>query len=579
MSILTQPKVDDDREAFAPYNFIPLPEMVLTVDVKDLPDQGIFDANLHTGYLDCELTTASPMFIRAGLTPDQVKEKKESKDLPVFFYLNSENQPVIPGSSLRGMLRTLVEIVTFSKIGAVSKTPLVYRSVGGKTNHDESYRLQMLQSDNKVYKAGETKLYTPLIKGGYMVQLGARDWAIRPAKMIGGTTYAHIGRTNLGLSKLTKIKNCKNAYEIFIKTGTYQYQDVKEGFLKVKFAKVIESDASLRPGLRPATLAISGDMYSKKSEAVIYEPDSAAPLFHLSDEQIDNYVLQKSKEQEDLLGKEGALNHGQPVFYLLDDKTNQVIFFGHARMFRVPYRHSPLDYVPEYAKPAEEPSNLDIVDFAEAIFGYTRNITKAEGDKIPQKFHAYAGRVSCTDGILETGQTDIWLSEDPITPKVLASPKPTTFQHYLVQPEPNYYPSGKSKPDTKLLDYDSNPNQGAVIRGHKFYWHKGAVQAKDIVLQGKSKDTVLTKIHPLKAGVTFKFQVRFENLTDMELGALIWIFNIAADENMRLKLGMGKPLGLGAAQVCARLFISRTAERYTNLLDEQNWSGLPKENL
>lgn len=574
MTFLDQPNVDDNREARAPYNFIPLPEVVLTVPVDDLPDQGIYDPQLHTGHIECELTTSSPVYVRGGLKPEQAKAGKEAKDLPGFFYLDDEKQPVIPGSSLRGMLRTLVEIVTFSKIGAVSKTPLVYRSVGGTTNHDENYRFRMLRSDNKEYKAGDTKIYTPLIRGGYMVRLGARDWAIRPAKSIDGTTYAHIGLSKFDTKKLSRLANCENAYMIFIKAGPYQYQDVKEGFLKVKFAKVTDNDSQMRPGLRLATLAISGRMFSKKSEAVVYEADENAALLTLTDEQIDNYVLQRSKEQENLLGKEGALNDGQPVFYLFDEIKKEVIFFGHARMFRVPYQHSPFDYVPEYAQPADEPSNPEVVDFAEAMFGYTRKVMDAK----KQKQRAYAGRVALTDARLEEKQTDLWLSADAIVPKVLGSPKPTTFQHYMVQPEPNYYPSGKPKPDTRLVDYDLTPSNQGVIRGHKFYWHKGAVSMDDIVQQGKSKDTVLTKIRPLKAGVRFKFQVRFENLTDEELGALMWIFDVSGREKIRLKIGMGKPLGLGAVQVTARLFLSPIANRYASLLDKKEWSGVPVAN-
>jgi len=579
MTNLTQPKVNDDREALAPYNFIPLPEQVVTIDVTDLPDQGVYDPELHTGYLDCELTTSSPIFIRAGLTIEQAKAGKESKELPEFFYLNDKKQPVIPGSSLRGMLRTLVEIITFSKIGAVSKNPLVYRSVGGTTNHDENYRFRMLQSDNKEYKPGDTKLHTPLIRGGYMIRQGARDWAIQPAKVINGTTYAHIGMTRFDIKDLKKIKNCKNAYDIFIKTGPYQYQEVKGGFLKVKFAKVIDNDDSMRPGLRPASLAISGRMFSKKSEAVVYEKDENAPLLSLSDEQIDDYILQRSKEQEELLGKDGVLNDGQPVFYLYDDRKAKVIFFGHARMFRVPYQHSPFGYVPEYAQPADEPLNPEVVDFAEAMFGYTRKIKDdPNGNGKKQKQRAYAGRVFCTDAVLKDGQTDLWLSSDPIVPKVLASPKPTTFQHYMVQPEPNYYPSEKPRPDTRLLDYDTPLDGQTTIRGHKFYWHKGSVGLNDIVQQSKSKDTVLTKIHPLKEGVTFNFQVHFENLTDTELGALVWISNIAADNNIRLKIGMGKPLGLGAVQMSARLYCDNRAERYSTLMSATVWGGVPREN-
>jgi CRISPR-associated protein (TIGR03986 family) len=577
MTIPVQPKVADNHEARAPYNFIPLPEKVVTIPVDDLPDQGVYDADLHTGYIDCELTTSSPVFVRAGLTPEQAAAKKESKELPGFFYLNDENQPVIPGSSLRGMLRTLVEIVTFSKIGAVSKTPLVYRSVGGTTNHDAHYRDMMMRLDREEKVGKNTKFYTPLIRGGYMVQKGPRDWEIQPAKEVGGVTYAHIGIDEDKFRKLKRLKDCQNASEIFVQVGPYQYQDVRGGFLKIKFAKVLDSDSAPRPGLRPAVLARSGWMNSKRSDAVIFERDDAASPFPLTDEQIDAYREQVSKEQESLLGKGGVLHHGQPVFYL--EKDGKVVFFGHTRMFRVPYPHSPFDFVPDYARPEDEPKNPDLVDFAEAIFGYTRKVNDGK-----QKQRAYAGRVSCTDAGLSDGQNDIWLSSSPVTPKILSGPKPTTFQHYLVQEEPNFYEvgqtkGGETKYETRLRDYGSPTPAEAVIRGNKFYWHKGPVGMEDIREKGeiKGKDTQHTQIRPLKAGTGFHFKVHFENLTDEELGALLWIFNIAADENIRLKIGMGKPLGMGAIQIQSRLFTFESSERYASLLVNQSWAGAPRE--
>lgn len=578
MTIPVQPKVDENRTARAPYNFIPLPEKVVTVRVDELPDQGVYDPDLHSGYIECELTTSSPVYVRAGLTPEQAKAGKESKDLPDFFYLNDKNQPVIPGSSLRGMLRTLVEIVTFSKIGSVSKTPLVYRSVGGTTNHDAHYRDMMMRLDREETVGKNTKFYTPLIRGGYMVKTGPNDWAIRPAKVIGGTTYAHISINEEKFRKLRRVRNCQNAYEIYIRTGPYQYQDVRGGFLKIKFAKVTDSDSESRDGLRPATLARSGWMNSKKSEAVVYEADANAPLLELSDEQVTAYIEQVSKEQEKLLGKNGVLHDGQPVFYI--EKDGKVVFFGHTRMFRMPYPNSPFDYVPEYARTDEQPKEPGLVDFAEAMFGYTRKFEKGS-----QRQRAYAGRVFCGDAELIEGQKDIWLSATSVTPKILSGPKPTTFQHYLVQPEPNLFEVGKTrdgapKTEARLRDYASPTPDETVIRGHKFYWHKGQVGLDEIgeKTPPKDGDTQHTQIRPLKAGVSFKFQVRFENLSDEELGALLFVLEVlGSDEHMRLKIGMGKPLGMGAIQIKSQLHISNSMERYASLINEQGWSGHPRK--
>jgi CRISPR-associated protein (TIGR03986 family) len=568
MEIPVQPKVDENRSALAPYNFIPLPEKVITISVDDLPDQGIYDTNLHTGYLDCTLTTSSPVYVRAGLRPEEANANKESKDQPDFFYLNDKDQPVIPGSSLRGMLRTLVEIVTFSKISAVSKSPLVYRSVGGTTNHDENYRKMMMHLDHEEKSGKNTKFYTPLMKGGYMVQIGPKDWAIQPAKTIDGTTYAHIGIDEEKFHRLKRIPNCQNAFEIYIQTGPYQYQDVREGFLKIKFSKVTASGPASRPGLRSATLSRSGKMMSKKSEAVVYERDEKAAFLVLSDEKVTAYQEQISKEQEKLLGKYGALNDGQPVFYL--EKEGKVVFFGHARMFRVPYPHSPFDYVPEYARTEDEPKDATLVDMAEAIFGYTRKVKDGF-----QKQRAYAGRVFFGDATLNGKQNDIWLSNASIIPKILSGPKPTTFQHYLVQSDLDSLDNGKPY----LHDFASKPVTDTVIRGHKFYWNKGEVGLNDIKDNKVSvTDSQHAEIRPLKAGISFKFQIRFENLTDEELGAILWILNIAADDKIRLKLGMGKPLGMGAIQIRAQLFEEKPDSRYASLLDKQTWAGVSQEN-
>jgi len=567
----------EKREARAPYNFIPLPEKVVTLQVDRLPDQGVYHPELHTGYIDCELTTSSPVFVRAGLTPEQAAAQKESKDLPDFFYLNDKKQPVIPGSSLRGMLRTLTEIVTFSKIGAVSKSPLVFRSVGGTTNHDSHYRDMMMRLDPKESDDRNIKYYIPQIHGGYMVQKGPRDWAIQPAKNIGGATYAHIGINEDKFRTLKRIKNCQNAYDIFIKPGPYQYQEVRGGFLKIKFSKVLDSDSTPRAGLQPATLARSGWMNSKKSEAVVFEHNIAADPILLTDEQVDAYREQVSKEQEKLLGKNGVLNDGQPVFYI--EKDGKIIFFGHTRMFRMPYPKSPFEYVPDYARSGEEPKDPTLVDFAEAMFGFMRKVKDGT-----QKQRAYAGRVFCTDAELKDGQSDIWLSNTPVAPKILSGPKPTTFQHYLVQQEPDDYEIGRDrngdpKYETRLRDYESETPDETVIRGHKFYWHKGQVGVDDIRETGevKGNDTQHTHIRPLKVGVMFKFQIHFENLSDEELGSLVWLLNISADSNIRLKIGMGKPLGMGAIQIGYHLYHNAPTKRYGSLLNNGMWSGISEE--
>jgi CRISPR-associated protein (TIGR03986 family) len=557
----------EDRIAFAPYNFVPLPEKIITLSLNDLPDQDAYHPERLSGYLDCELETSSPLYVRAARTT-QASQKDVSPE--AFYYTHDPDHPVIPGSSLRGLLRSMVEVVSYSKLSAVTNQKQIYRAVGDITDHGKHYRDLIMRDDGE---HNREKYYTPLVKGGYVVQKG-HEWYIQPAQVIAGTTYAHMKIDEAFFKRLTRLPGTQNAYEVYIECGPYDYQPVRGGFLRIKFARVIRADAHPAPGLRKATLAISGWMASKRSEAVIFDRDPQAKLLHLKDELIDDYEAQISQEQKRLLGDKGVLRPGQPVFYIVEN--DQVVFFGHGRMLRMPYRQSPLDKIPPALRRAED------LDLAEALFGYIKNVPETG------KARGYAGRVFVGDAGIAAGQKDLWLANPKtVTLKILGGPKPTTFQHYLVQRSPDKIKigetrDGKPKYEIRLADYTSPET---TLRGQKFYWHKGAVGEQEIgadmqklkeeELRKNKPDTQHPRAQPLRAGVQFQFRVHFENLSSIELGALLWVLQIASQDPYRLKLGMGKPLGMGAVRISAKTYLIDRSARYQQVFLGSGWaSGL-----
>ena len=321
-------------------------------------------------------------------------------------------------------------------------------------------------------------------------------------------------------------------------------------------------------------MARSGEMASKRTEAVVFPEDSHETPVRVPEDMVFDYQGQISQEQEALLGKQGVLNEGQPVFYLLE--RGKLVFFGHTMMMRLPYPSAPLDFVP---KSLRDPAQVDL---AEAIFGYTKQA--GEG-----KARAYGGRVFVTDAVLEPGQTDILLDHgNVVTPKILGTPKPTTFQHYLVQTEPDRVEigqtkDGRAKYEKRLADYAADSPGRTVIRGHKLYWHKDNVAASDVQEaldklhdergQEKKNDTQHTQMKPVRAGVRFKFRLHFENLSSEELGALIWTLTLPGEsgKQYRHSIGMGKPLGLGAIKLEPRLFLSTREQRYTAMFEDAGW--------
>lgn len=564
-----------ERTAHAPYNFVPLPEKVVPAE-QPLPEMDRYDDNeRYTGVIECEITTESPVYVRGAVEPGFFEKRgdkplhklseEEKRKYARFFSPDNSGHPAIPGSSLRGMVRSIVEVAAYGKMQWVTRNRLVFRAVGDTTSLGTYYRDFFMRDD------GGWRKFTPLVQAGYLIKEKDR-WFIRPAQSVLGVNFARINKEKIPAG-LTAWHGCKNADSIWIKPGKYDYQKVK-GYLRIKYLPVLEAGRSSAEGFVEAVLARSGWMKNKNMEAVIFTPDESIPvsaLIEIDDDLIQRYREQVSQKQEELLGWEkGALRHYQPVFYLVKD--GKLVFFGHAMMFRLPYDCSPYNFIPPDLR--SETSEVDI-DIAEAIFGFTPHGRE-------NKRASRAGRVYFCDARLEPGQTDIWLSGHPVIPKILSGPKPTAFQHYLTQHQPDEVESGKlnkngtPKLELRLDHYASPPPHEAVIRGHKFYWHKGRVGLSDIKENGRNDlqvDKQHTIIKPVKPGIKFHHTIHFENLSKVELGAILWALFLPGEKGKeyRHKIGMGKPLGMGSIKIASKLYLDKRSSRYRRLFDGQSW--------
>ncbi len=580
------------RRAVAPYNFVELPEKVVEVEAEELPSSDRYHLDRHTGRIECSLTTSSPLYIRCGLTPanftkyseysnlakDATEEQKkkweeEKKEwdterrtiLSPFFTYQSDTLPVIPGSSLRGMLRNLVEIISFSKINRVSnENRLFFRAVAANPEKDSLGKAYKRYVDPKKVKAGYLKK-------------DREGWYIQPAQEAEqGATFAWVREITLNLPNLKKFNDDK--YESQYIPVSYESVAVDNtDRAKRLFANNVElPDTHPKKGV----LVTSGNMKQGNEpsprrnhcvifECLVFEANSTSRKLRVDNTAIEHYSNALTDFQKKLpFDKDwGMLAENRPVFYLPpqnDDDT--VAFFGQSPNFRIPYSpesngHATtvVDFIPENLR------KLASLDFADAIFGWVKQ--ESESEKLPQNFDKQkAGRVCVTDALYQNNQNGIWYEDKPLTPQILSGPKPSCFPHYLVQ---------QSADKSELKHYTSQPVTETVIRGHKLYWHKGNnpnFKLKKVIDSSKKdSDTQTTLIKPISQGVTFKFDIHFENLSDVELGVLLWVLKVAKDDAYRLKIGMGKPLGLGAIKIEPNLYLSRRKQRYQKLFDNNYW--------
>jgi len=582
-----------DDNACAPYNFVPLPEkVVLAVDeANDLPDHDTFanEGFPHTGYFEVTMETKSPLYIRCPLTRDEFDLDEQDKDrnghkvdsqtrfadriknTPHFFYTSDPIRPVIPSSSLRGMLRGLLEIVSYSKVQWVTDKKLFFRTM------DDSVV-------GKYYRGRMTNN----VEAGFLRKQGNRFF-IKKCQM------ARVWRDDLPENLP------ENLYEGRGPNKTPRWNDpvVQHRQIWVHLATngqiVQRLDTKHQSDLSEGRLVITGDMQNKRKEFVFLLPSDDTDEIIVSEQMIERFhdddqltqwqekAFHKDKPTTNSRERSGTLNRslqgqGEPVFFLREN--GELTFFGRAQMFRLPYTKHPLDLAPVLLRRPE------VVDYAEAIFGFVltqeaKKDMKKRGIRLPDqgdKAHAYASRVFVTGATVAKALDGLWLSDKAITPKILATPKPTAFQHYLTQQQPNR--------KRELDHYDSPPPHNTTIRGHKLYWHQGDRTAQQLQpdseygeLEPTPTSTQHTQFKPVKSGVSFSFRIYFENLSDEELGALCWALHPLGDDKKDYchSLGMGKPFGMGAVKLDAVLHLNKREERYGSLFNSKGWAtGFPE---
>jgi len=480
--------------AYAPYNFVPLNREVVEVD-SEIPDADKYYSDRYTGWVDVEIEAITPLYIRSTLTQKEVEAGKESKDKPDFF--SPVNRIRIPGSSLRGMIRNLMEIVSYGKFHFIDKDRrLYYRGLADRSNLREEYQRRMSSYDRRSRRAQ------------YNFSVGI----LRKSKRKDKGEYFEIKSSGDKFKQILKKEARKRVKDAGKEYSEFNYYKVDEGYI-----------------------VVSGDMANKKRDWLIYNPPDNAEIIPILDDDVKNYLEDRNRSEHvpNLIDLARKRSEGVPCFYVRwqDEKKKERISFGHTGMFRLAYEKTIGEHL------FEELTENGKIDFTEAIFGNEKK---------------HAGRIFFEDAFLTNTQNNPLLSVE--TPQILSDPKPTTFQHYLVQ---------NSDEVRQLNHYNSD----TLIRGYKMYWHKSGENWIETDKEAIEKhSSQYTKIRPVKAGTKFQGRIRFENFSDKELGALLFALDLP--EGCAHKLGMGKPLGLGSVQITPTLYLSDRQRRYRDFFAE-----------
>ncbi|MCM1082940.1 MAG: TIGR03986 family CRISPR-associated RAMP protein [Clostridium sp.] len=490
-------KQNQDSYVGAPYNFVPFYKNIVEVDPErmSMHDRMIDEdgEELLTGEINYTLKAESPIYVSDG------------KD----FFTNERGKYCIPGSTMRGLIRNNAHILGLSSFeGDIDDYNLMYRSVVGgldKKRYAEvlcNVAAGYIRKDKDEYRIYKTVV--DAIKPNYYVvseRAAAKEMSAYPFFKDHSECAQHV---------------LEDGFEPQInRNGSTEYvgklnKNYKPGWEKITY----EIDESERvshlgaPGVynKKGVIVNTGYMRNKKCHYIVPEIAETKDPIVLSKNDIRAFEIDYNKRSNVLgenkeffkLPEEGE--EEKPVFYIEYDGR---VYFGFTPRLRLFYKHSILD---GYKIPSVQ------CDYARSIFGTVNQCDNA----------GYKSKVAFSDAIAYS------VTKGDTTKVILAEPKPTSVYDYVVQ-------------ENGEKTYNSEDFE---LRGIKQYWLHGQVQSC-VVKDNKVK--VATDMYPLKAGTIFKGTIHFHDLSEDELGLLIW--SIRLEEGTRMNVGRGKPFGYGVVSV------------------------------
>ncbi len=501
----------------APYNFVPFYNDVVGVDEDNLKVHDKIRDNLISGEISYTVKAETPIFISDG-----------NKDNPNFVK-NERGEYIIPGSTMRGLIRNNVQILGLSSFDDdINDYNLMYRDVTGgidKENYKELLGAKQISIGN-----GKKISILSNVKAGYIGKKAGKYIIYKTKvdkikKEYQEMNYYALSERNINenidsFPYIKKNNNCqqnilKGKKDDFIKNvikGRTHYigkenKQYDPGFRRISYEladlnKIVCIDDEGKCS-NDGYLVSSGQIREKKAHYVIPAIDKTKDAIEISNADINAYKIDFEKKKN-ILGKNAGYfklpeeNEIKPVFYIVG--KNNKLYFGFTPSLRLFYDYN--------IKHGFKQKNKEF-DYTKSIFG------------VSNKDFSYKSKVSFADCIIENKD----ILEDRKV--ILAEPKPSSFMDYLVQ-------------NNNKITYNSDNFE---LRGVKQYWlHSNPVESNN-----SNNTNIGSSIVPMNSGTEFKGKIRFQNMTKDELGLLLW--SIKLEANSWMNIGMGKPYGYGAISI------------------------------
>lgn len=500
----------------APYHFVPLsswiymPEWAHLVSHDHPFEQGL------SGIINVELHNLTPLLV-GGET-----RRNDNTPAQVCWARDPDGKPLIPGTSLKGMLRNVLEIATFGKFDRIDDHRFGYRDI---SNSDTRYSQTIMDS----------QVQAAWIK----YDADSKQWTLRKCRhtLLYSDDFNQFAKPKQAIVNNPQQNTLKKYQQWPLSSPAIPFSLESRTLEGTRGNPVTKECArQLGKGNLYGHVVFSGFRPGKKEYSngclnfnyLFYDAENGVQPLEGGAAAVSRMFDVHDAELVQHLKTQGHPEFGIPVFLRIKkDKTkDQTIAMGLTKMPKVLFDQS----IEELAHHQQKALNSQSVfDFCELLFG-----------TLSDSGFGLRSRISIADAVCTINKGLV-----NSTPVVLGQPRASYLNSYLEQPA--------AKGDVvhgDLSQYEAN----SKLAGWKRYPTQQAFNAH-LPQDLKSKTKVQSQLELMNPGSQFSGKIVFHNLQPVELGALLWA--LSPNSDFHHGLGHGKSLGAGAVQINASLGLCR----------------------
>ncbi|WP_125716177.1 TIGR03986 family type III CRISPR-associated RAMP protein [Pseudoalteromonas rubra] len=505
-------------QVHAPYHFVPLSKWNYLPDWAHLVSHDVPFKDGLSGTIEYTLVNDTPLCVGQHI------DRQDGKPAEVKWARDPNGRLLIAGSSLKGMLRNVLEIASFGKFAAVDDKHFSYRDISNSKTDYAKF----------INEASTTQA------GWIRYNREAQQWELRHCEhtilfhdefnQFNDAYDTDLINKSHGQSAQEKYAQC---YPLSGEAVSFDIEAKRMEGTKGKEVSIARACrfgqgkhtgvpvfSSFRPGKKKYTSTRLNFSY------MFYDmQDESKPVTHL-DTLVEKLFNNHPSALVEYFQQQPHPEYGIPVFAIID-KQGRYHSLGFAKMPRILYDNS-IHQLRQAQQPLSDTQYG--FDLAELMFGTLRD------NGLSLKSRVYFADATAAP------------THTPLSrPVILSSPKASYVGSYLEQP----------KRDANFEVHTNEQSEGLAKYKHKDKlkgWKRYPVQAgfNDALpakLADKTKQQSCLEMAP--RGTQFKGHLVFHNLRPEELGALLWALQLGEGEGSTRychSLGHGRPLGAGAVR-------------------------------